>query len=501
MTTHALLLMNECPQERRTSMLRRLASTFFITPTAAAVLIVSPSVALTILSAQTVTSGGAHLLAPYTPQVWDVDWSYLAKPGTDRDWTDNLHYIPSGRDPANFLSINAQIRERGEYQDHPDFGAQPADNGYLLQRYLVSGDLHLGEHFRTFIQLDSSLSDLRDGGPRPGIDEEKLDVNQGFVDLALWKKDQNNSLNVRAGRQLVSLGSTRLVAIGAGLNVQQPFDGFRLTLNTSEWTAEAIALRPVVFNPGVFDNQPNSAAELWGVYLTHPFPHVKRLSADLYYLGYDHKSARYVQGIGREQRETIGARLWSHTSTWDYDFEYTAQFGRFGSGNIRAWGAGYHLGYIFKRAQFIPHPEIDGGILSGDHNPKDNTLSTFNPLFPNGNYLNESVLLGPYNLAIVRPTMRFTLSPRLSSNTNFEVLWRQAEQDGVYNIAGFLIHPPNDSKSHFIGAQVQEELDYSFSRHLTGAFAYEHFFPGAFLKQSPPGKGLNFISPQLMWNF
>ena len=209
----------------------------------------------------------------------------------------------------------------------------------------------------------------------------------------------------------------------------------------------------------------------------------------------------YVQGTGREQRETIGARLWSHTPTWDYDFEYTGQFGRFASGNIAAWGTGYHLGYTFNQVRFAPHPEINGGVLSGDRNPRDRTLSTFNPLFPNGNYLNEAVLLGPYNLVIVRPTLKLSVTPKLSSNTNYEFLWRQAIQDGVYNIAGFLIHSPNGSNAHFIGSQIQEDLDYSFSRHLTGALAYEHFFPGRFLKESPPDKGLNFVSPQLIWNF
>ena len=54
----------------------------------------------------------------YTPQVWDIDWSYLAQPATshssERDWSDRFHYIPLGKD--NFLSINGQVRERGEYQ-------------------------------------------------------------------------------------------------------------------------------------------------------------------------------------------------------------------------------------------------------------------------------------------------------------------------------------------------------------------------------------------------
>jgi hypothetical protein len=459
------------------------------------------TLAVMLFCAQASVAAQTVIPPPYTPQSWDIDWSYLSQPAARRsaasDWTDRFHYIPFGG--SSFLSVNGQLRERGEYQDHPAFGAQPPDNGYLLQRYLLSADLHLTPHLRTFLQLGSGSVEGRDGGPRPGIDKDELDFNQGFVDI-LPLKDAENTFTIRAGRQLVSLGSTRLVAIGAGLNVEQPFDGFRIMLHAGPWSADGLAVRPTATKTGTFDNEPNSAAELWGLYLTRTLP-AFHANVDLYYLGYDHKSARYTQGTGREQRETVGARVWSHTSTWDYDFEYTAQFGRFNSGNISAWGIGYHLGYTFTHARFVPHPELDGGVLSGDHHPHDNTLSTFNPLFPNGNFLSQSILLGPFNLIIVRPTLKTALTRKASTNTNVEVLWRQATEDGIYNIAGILTHAAGNSSARFIGTQVQQEIDYSFSRHLSGSLAYEHFFTGEFLKESPPGHGLNFISPQLTYHF
>lgn len=438
---------------------------------------------------------------PYTPLVWDVDWSYLAQPSapdsSDRDQTDRFHFISLGSN--SFLSITGQIRERGEYQDQPAFGAQHPDNGYLLQRYLFSSDLHVSERFRTFIQLDSGLINGRDGGPRPGIDEDKLDFNQGFIDITPVKSSVH-SLTVRAGRQLISFGSTRLIATGAGLNVEQPFDGVRVMLHAGKWTSDGLAVRPTVTKSGIFDNEPNPTEELWGLYLSRALP-VLHTNIDLYYLGFDHKSVRYAQGTGREQRETIGSRIWSRTPTWDYDFEYTDQFGRFSTGNIQAWGTGYHVGYTFQHTRFAPHPELDGGVLSGDHNVHDNTLSTFNPLFPNGNFLSQSILLGPFNLIIVRPTFKTALTRKASTNTNVELLWRQATEDGVYNIAGILTHAPGNSTARFIGIQIQQEVDYNFTRHLSGSLAYEHFFTGDFLKQSPPGHSLNFVSPQLTYNF
>ena len=122
-------------------------------------------------------------------------------------------------------------------------------------------------------------------------------------------------------------------------------------------------------------------------------------------------------------------------------------------------------------------------------------------MFPNGNFLSQSILLGPFNLIIVRPTFKTALTRKVSTNTNVELLWRQARGDGVYNIVGILTHAPGNSTARSIGTQIQQEIDYTFTRHLSGSLAYEHFFIGAFLKQSPPGHSLNFISPQLTYNF
>jgi hypothetical protein len=450
------------------------------------------------------TSGNAqtapvHVAPPYTPLIWDIDWSYLRdRSATKAD--DALHYLHLPGSNDGYVSIVAQVRERGEYQDHPGFGAQPPDNGYFLQRYLLSADAHPNDRFRMFIQLDSGLSEGRDGGPRPGIDRDVLDFNQGFVDIVPFRSG-DNALTVRAGRQLISLGSTRLVAIGAGLNVEQPLDGFRLTLRAAGWTLDGLAVRPTTVKTEFFDNEPNSTQELWGVYVSHPLARRTHSNVDFYYLGFDHKIARYTQGIAHEQRHTLGARLWSHTPTWGYDFEYTGQIGTFGPDSIRAWGAGYNLSYTFVKRTLRPHLEIDGGFLSGDKNPTDNKLGTFNPLFPNGSYLSESILLGPYNLIITRPTFKMTPAKGVELNTNFELLWRQSTADGVYNIVGILTHPPNGSPARFIGSQIQQEISWQISRHWSGSFAFEHFFAGSFLKQSPPGRSLNFVAPQLTFSY
>ena len=80
------------------------------------------------------------------------------------------------------------------------------NNGYLKQRYMLSGDFHLGNRFRVFAELQSGFVNFRSGGPRPIVDKDKLDVNQAFVDVNLGLDDQEKpTVTLRVGRQELHL--------------------------------------------------------------------------------------------------------------------------------------------------------------------------------------------------------------------------------------------------------------------------------------------------------
>src|SRR5258706_15727140 len=97
-----------------------------------------------------------------------------------------------------------------------------------MQRYFLHTDVHLGERFRFFGALASSLVDGRNGGPRPSLDEEKMYGHQGFVDLGLWKSGRE-SLMLRGGRQEIAFGSQNLVSTRDGRTLRRSVDGARLT--------------------------------------------------------------------------------------------------------------------------------------------------------------------------------------------------------------------------------------------------------------------------------
>ena len=57
---------------------------------------------------------------------------------------------------------------------------------------------------------------------------------------------------------------------------------------------------------------------------------------------------------------------------WDFDYEGVAQFGTFGSDQIRAWTLASDTGYALPTLPFWPRFSIKADISSGD-NPQSNT--------------------------------------------------------------------------------------------------------------------------------
>ncbi len=121
---------------------------------------------------------------PYQQLRYEEDYSYLRDPTRRTDLWDIIKYIPFNSEGDWYLSVGGEARERYEYFDNYNWGQGPqTKNGYLLQRYMLHTDLHLGPNLRFFGQLKSGLEDWRNGGPRPP-DEDKLDVHQAFADVS-----------------------------------------------------------------------------------------------------------------------------------------------------------------------------------------------------------------------------------------------------------------------------------------------------------------------------
>ena len=459
---------------------------------------------------------GEENVSPYKPLRYDEDWSSLRDKFNRKDSLDRLKYIPLGGENA-YLTIGGDIKPRYEYFKNEAWGAvrPPDDNGYLLQRYMLHFDIHAGNRFRAFVEVKSGIESGRASRPRP-IDENYLDANQAFFDVGLGEKakvqaasengslrqSETNFLIVRAGRQELSFGAGRLVTTREGTNVRLSFDALRGIVSFGKWRVDAFFAKPVEIDRSSFDD-PQHETGFWGVYAVRSG--VKFLpgkgSADVYYLGTDNKRARFDQGAAREIRHTFGARIWGTRKNWEYNHEFIFQTGKFGRGTILAGAVSYNIAYNFKKAPLKPRLGFNGDIISGDRDPLKSRLNTFNPLFPKNGYYGDTNLLTPANLIDLIPSAKFDLTNKLSATIETFLFWRQSLNDGVYLPGGMLAKTGRLSRARYVGTQPLVEMQYKLDRRTTLTAAYAHFAPGRFIRETPPGKAVNYFTAYLQFKF
>ena len=427
---------------------------------------------------------------PFKSLRYDEDYRFLSEPARRTEFWDPVKYIPVAGGRAGYLSFGGEARERFEAYENEFFSTDPdADNAYLLQRYLLHADLHPTEWLRTFGQLQSSLEDGRPGGPRP-TDRDSIDVHQLFADASA-RLGEDSRLTLRAGRQEMSYGSERLVSVREGTNNRRAFDAVRLLYAQGLVSVDGFFSSPVETDDGAFDDQNVRDVWFWGGYATAPFPGLAGIKLDFYYLGLHKPTAAYSQGVGREERHTVGARFFGRLGRWDFNHETLYQFGLFGTGDISAWSVATDHGYTLTNLWGNPRLGLKAAIASGDQNANDEDLGTLNPLFPRGNYFTEASLLGPQNFFDVHPCLQLRPSAKWSFETGADFYWRESLDDGIYTPGGSVIYGGESAFGRFVGTDFSFVVGWQATRHLNISAGYTHFFAGQFIRQNG-GEDVNY---------
>ena len=457
--------------------------------------------------------GSSAARPAYAPERYDEDWSFLRDPSKRTDLFDPIKWIPLTRDGSFFLTLGGELRERFQDIRNQEFGLpSPTHEENGFHRIFLFADLHLGPHFRTFVEFVNGEIMGALANPSP-TEKDPLDLLQGFVDVILPIAN-HGAFTLRGGRNEMTFGSGRLISFRDTPNMRREFDGVR-----TFWTdgkgkrLDAMLVRPVNPRLGDFNDVADSTQLFWGVYATSLLPAGKGLSLDLYYLGLDRKHATVAQGSARERRHTIGARFFGKRSgfdwdeshdfhrpgrtdndlAFDWDVEGAFQLGSFGAADIRAWMISSNWGFTILESRFAPRLGLKVDALSGDASLQDNRLGTFNPLYPSLQYYSQAGLFAPANLINFQPSVTVDATKSMSINVVWGSLRRESKADAFY--APPLVPVPGTATGQrSIGQEASANLAWQATVHLIMTATYAHFAPAGSVRQAGGRSGDYFLA-------
>jgi hypothetical protein len=438
----------------------------------------------------------AQKLPAFKTLRYEEDYTFLKNDSNPGSFS-KIKYRPISGKGNSYISLGGEIRYQYFNIRNEDWGDSPMDkDGFLFSRFLAHADLHAGNNFRFFVQLQGSMANGKASGTSP-VDENPLDLHQAFFDLTTKQKN----ITLRVGRQELSYGSQRLISVRELPNNRQAFDAAKVILSLRNTKLDAFYSRYVSARKGIFDDVSNKDINLWGVYLVrNNIPFIKNL--DLYYLGLHREEAAFNDGSGAELRHSIGSRIWSNSKTWKYDFEGVFQFGKFTGKQISAWTISSNTSYKFTQTKLKPEIGLKTEIISGDQQIGDDKLETFNPLFPRGAYFGLAALIGPSNLFDIHPSTALELvNDKLTWTVDFDLLWRQSINDGIYAPNVSLIYPSGNSINRHIGNQLATDLTFTPNRFLMLRIEGTLFKAGPFLKDVSSGRDILFLGATTQLKF
>ena len=427
------------------------------------------------------------------PHRWEEDWRYLCDRALRPEPLDRLKCLRLGR--STTLTLSGELRERFETVVNPGFGIGRSSENVLLHRSWLGADLRFGDTARAFAEVGYLDQTGREGEPVP-TDVNRLDVLQAFFDISA--SIAGGQATLRAGRMEMTLGSQRLVALRDGPNARNTFNGARAFWERSDYRFDAFFVRPTGLTRGMFDDDADGNERFWGVYGTAPM--AGPLNADIFYLGYWNRAASFAAGEAREGRHSVGLRLFGASNRWDWDMEGVYQFGEFGSRRIRAWMLSSDDGFTFESAPFKPRLGAKADIASGDSNLGNQTLGTFNPLFPKQPYFSEANLATQANIMDLHPSLEVKFTSNLTVGVGAIFQWRHRREDGIYLASLQAVEGGAGGSERYIGTQLVADVDWKVTPQLTLRTQYVHFERGSALRGAG-GRDVKFLVVSAQFKF
>ena len=364
------------------------------------------------------------------------------------------------------------------------------------------------------------------GSDRPDIPgamgaegDDNFDLRQAYIQIG------PKSFNLTLGRQTLAYGDERLVGIGEWNNFTKTWDAARLQIVQPKFSIDLFAGSIVniyrdSFNlSDVFNGSETHRDQIFsGIYASTSVVDFQVM--DLYLLALDQEvpnptapaitSPATFKGLSGKRTDfvTIGTRIKADPKKlhgWEYEGEFAFQTGQVADLNLTAFAAHVGAGYNFK-CPWTPRLFFEYNYASGDTDPTDSNIETFQNLFPSNHPRYGFMDLFSWQ-NIHDPELSLKAKPckQVGLEADFHGFWLADTNDAWYRANGVTkvrpITPASRAASSFVGSEIDLLITYQPVKFLTVWAGYSHFFAGDYLDATGPNDDADFGYVQATINF
>ena len=416
---------------------------------------------------------------------WVEDWTKLKAEGK----APPLKAMPIIGDEV-YLTLNGELRIRSHHYDN-GLANKGDDYHEVTDRVELGADLHIGDHFRIYGELDHG--DTRGEGT-PSVNaltpayQNKLAAQQIFGEA----RDRIGDVlfGVIGGRFEYNDGPRQLLSINNGPDERVTWNGAQFYLHTDRFRFGAFTGRPTLEEFGFLNGIVNPAVKLQtitaSIAVEKPDKDHNLYLDPLYYHFYN---AAGLAGAttGNDRRETYGARIWGKQGPFVFDWMAFRQTGDHIGRPISAWMASLDQNVQIGDSAFKPHFGVRIDLASGgDGFKKNGAIHDFNPIYQGTSYLGEGHLIGYSNLFMVSPTVGISPLKNLRINAEYDMVRRLAQNDAVY----FFGQPPHPYartqtvSGYDVGGYGRLIIDWNVTQNIDFTIEGDHLTAGEVLERA-----------------
>lgn len=451
--------------------------------------------------------------------------------------------------PANPLSFaeglivfDLQARFRFVDQENTlDFNSGATalgDGNWFLNRFRLGLLLRPAEWVKVYAQVQDARQFGADIPLIPNQNgaqgDDAFDLYQGYVEFSHYEKFP---VGLRIGRQVLQYGSERLIGPSDWTNFGRSFDAVKLRYQVKDWSIDAFAATVAVntrsdYNQSnLFNGTETHRGQVFSGLYFSSMSLVPTQTTDFYALYLDQESgppsrpAAYGRDTGfvtlgmtvkskngvfhREPAPaTEGKAVTDGKSTppppvlpkkavgFDYDGDFVFQTGKAGSLDLTAFAIHAGIGYTFD-VPWSPRLGLEYNYGSGDRDPNDGNIETFQNLFPS-NHPSYGIMDEFSWQNMQNPAITLTASPckTLTAQIEFHGFWLASTDDYWYLSNGTTtVRPLNAAArdaSSFAGMELDFVLTWKPCKQVSMQGGYSHFFAGTYLQDTGASDDANF---------